>query len=82
MRVVIVGCGRVGSLLASLLSTDGHQVAIIDRDATAFIPSSVTNLEKGDRVLVATLASALSKLDSVPTDHTHATIRTCHDRSD
>jgi len=36
MRVVIVGCGRVGSLLASLLSTDGHQVAIIDRNVAAF----------------------------------------------
>ena len=36
MRVVIVGCGRVGSLLASLLSTNGHEVVIIDRNATAF----------------------------------------------
>ncbi|MCL5960064.1 MAG: TrkA family potassium uptake protein [Chloroflexi bacterium] len=36
MRVVIVGCGRVGSLLASLLSTDAHEVAIIDRNAAAF----------------------------------------------
>ncbi|MBI2955310.1 MAG: TrkA family potassium uptake protein [Chloroflexi bacterium] len=36
MRVIIVGCGRVGSLLAMLLSTDGHEVSIIDRDATAF----------------------------------------------
>ncbi len=36
MRVIIVGCGRVGSLLAMLLSTDGHEVVIIDRDAAAF----------------------------------------------
>lgn len=36
MRVVIVGCGRVGSLLAMMLSTDGHNVAIIDRNAASF----------------------------------------------
>ncbi|MDA8189351.1 MAG: TrkA family potassium uptake protein [Dehalococcoidales bacterium] len=36
MRVVIVGCGRVGSLLATMLSTDGHNVTIIDRSAAAF----------------------------------------------
>ncbi|MBI2863871.1 MAG: TrkA family potassium uptake protein [Chloroflexi bacterium] len=36
MKVVIVGCGRVGSLLAGLLATDGHEVAIVDRSASAF----------------------------------------------
>lgn len=36
MRVVIVGCGRVGSTLATLLSADGHEVAIVDRHAAAF----------------------------------------------
>lgn len=36
MRVVIVGCGRVGSLLATMLSADGHVVAIIDRNPAAF----------------------------------------------
>lgn len=36
MRVVIVGCGRVGSSLAELLSADGHDVAIIDRHPAAF----------------------------------------------
>lgn len=36
MRVIIVGCGRVGSLLAMLLSTGGDQVAVIDRSASAF----------------------------------------------
>ncbi|MCL4460059.1 MAG: TrkA family potassium uptake protein [Chloroflexi bacterium] len=42
MRVVIVGCGRVGALLATILSTDGHNVAIIDRNAATFkrLPSS------------------------------------------
>lgn len=36
MRFVIVGCGRVGSQLASRLSIQGHQVAIVDRDPAAF----------------------------------------------
>lgn len=33
MYVIIVGCGRVGSELASLLSAEGHNVVIIDRNA-------------------------------------------------
>ncbi len=36
MRVVVIGCGRVGSLLATTLSADGHDVVVIDRDRAAF----------------------------------------------
>jgi len=36
MRLVILGCGRVGSLLASMMSRAGHEVAIIDKNAEAF----------------------------------------------
>lgn len=36
MHVVILGCGRVGSLLADRLDEAGHSVAIIDQDAQAF----------------------------------------------
>lgn len=36
MRVVIAGCGRVGALLATKFSSEGHDIAIIDRDQTAF----------------------------------------------
>ena len=36
MRVVVMGCGRVGASLADALSRLGHEVAVIDRDATAF----------------------------------------------
>ena len=36
MRVVIMGCGRVGILLTQELVAAGHQVAVIDRDARAF----------------------------------------------
>lgn len=36
MRVVILGCGRVGSTLAATLTRAGHQVCVIDRDQSAF----------------------------------------------
>lgn len=36
MRVVVMGCGRVGAAVADGLSRIGHDVAIIDRDSTAF----------------------------------------------
>lgn len=36
MRVVILGCGRVGAELATILSRDGHDVLVIDRNQEAF----------------------------------------------
>jgi trk system potassium uptake protein TrkA len=36
MRYVIVGCGRLGSMLATRLGEDRQDVAIVDRDAEAF----------------------------------------------
>jgi len=36
MKVVITGCGQVGAQLAEMLSLDGHDVAVIDRDGTSF----------------------------------------------
>ncbi|WP_419998492.1 potassium channel family protein [Streptomyces boninensis] len=36
MHIVIMGCGRVGSTLARTLEQQGHTVAVIDRDPTAF----------------------------------------------
>ncbi len=36
MKVVIMGCGRVGSRLAWLLDADGHQVTILDTDSYSF----------------------------------------------
>ncbi|MBU1027330.1 MAG: TrkA family potassium uptake protein [Candidatus Margulisbacteria bacterium] len=36
MHVIIVGCGRVGSQLAQILSTEGHNVVIIDKNAESF----------------------------------------------
>lgn len=36
MKVVIAGCGRVGGMLADKFSAEGHDVAVIDKDRTAF----------------------------------------------
>ena len=36
MRVVIMGCGRVGSALAGDLSREGNDVMVLDTDAAAF----------------------------------------------
>ena len=36
MRVVILGCGRVGSGLAERLAAEGHQVAVVEQDREAF----------------------------------------------
>ncbi len=42
MKVVIMGCGRVGAQLAGLLDTDGHSVTVLDTDAYSFrrLPST------------------------------------------
>lgn len=36
MYVIIVGCGRVGSELAKLLSAEGHNVVVIDKNRESF----------------------------------------------
>lgn len=36
MKVLIVGCGRVGGFLAGILDRDGHQVTVVDVDRAAF----------------------------------------------
>ncbi len=37
MHIIIVGCGRVGSELAQLLSSEGHDVVIIDKEEQSFV---------------------------------------------
>ncbi|WP_082966372.1 potassium channel family protein [Mycolicibacter sinensis] len=49
MRVVVMGCGRVGASVADGLSRIGHEVAIIDRDTTAF--NRLSPEFSGERVL-------------------------------
>ena len=36
MKVVIMGCGRVGAQLAALLDAEGHLVTTLDTDAYSF----------------------------------------------
>ncbi|MDD6237290.1 MAG: TrkA family potassium uptake protein [Clostridiales bacterium] len=36
MNILVIGCGKVGSQLASMLSEEGHDVSVVDRDAKNF----------------------------------------------
>jgi trk system potassium uptake protein TrkA len=36
MKVIIVGCGRVGARLARQLDVEGHSVAVVDQQVSAF----------------------------------------------
>ena len=42
MKIIIMGCGRVGAQLAGMLDTDGHEVTVLDIDAHSFrrLPAS------------------------------------------
>lgn len=32
MKIIVVGCGKVGSALARQLSEEGHDVSVVDRN--------------------------------------------------
>jgi trk system potassium uptake protein TrkA len=36
MKIVVMGCGRVGAALAAQLSSEGNEVLVLDIDPTAF----------------------------------------------
>jgi trk system potassium uptake protein len=36
MKIILMGCGRVGAQLASLLDADGHKVIVLDNDTNSF----------------------------------------------
>lgn len=36
MNILIVGCGKVGARLASVLSREGHDISIVDKEESAF----------------------------------------------
>lgn len=42
MKIVIMGCGRVGAALAALLDVDGHDVCVLDTEPYSFrrLPST------------------------------------------
>ncbi len=36
MKIIIMGCGRVGSRLANVLDSEGHEVVVVDRNQQSF----------------------------------------------
>jgi len=42
MKIVIMGCGRVGARFASLMDDEGHEVTVLDNDTYSFrrLPAS------------------------------------------
>ncbi|MCX7841879.1 MAG: TrkA family potassium uptake protein [Clostridia bacterium] len=36
MHIIVIGCGKVGSRLAQIMSEEGHDVVIVDNDRNAF----------------------------------------------
>jgi trk/ktr system potassium uptake protein len=55
VKILIVGCGRVGSQIAADMDKSGHEVTIIDRDPAQFSRASqrgvLTNDFKGNQVV-------------------------------
>jgi trk system potassium uptake protein TrkA len=49
MKVVIMGCGRVGAELAAMLDREGHQVTVLDIDPDSF--SQLPPGFRGNRVV-------------------------------
>ncbi|MFN8617116.1 MAG: TrkA family potassium uptake protein [Dehalococcoidia bacterium] len=49
MNVIVMGCGRLGSRIATVLDQEGHHVTVLDSNEAAFkrLPSGF----KGDRVV-------------------------------
>jgi len=42
MKIIIMGCGRVGARLAAMMDVEGHEVTVLDNDTYSFrrLPSS------------------------------------------
>jgi trk system potassium uptake protein TrkA len=36
MKIIVMGCGRVGSRLANVLDSEGHEVTVVDRNQQSF----------------------------------------------
>jgi trk system potassium uptake protein TrkA len=55
LKILIIGCGRVGSQIAAEMDKAGHEVTIIDRDPNQFSRASqrgvLTNDFKGNQVV-------------------------------
>ena len=55
LKLIIIGCGRVGSQIAADMDRSGHEVVIVDRDPNAFSRAAtrgvLTRDFKGDQVV-------------------------------
>ncbi len=58
MNLIVIGCDRVGSMLATLMSADGHNVTVVDKNPEsfknlpmAFTGTKVVGVEFESRVL-------------------------------
>lgn len=55
LRLLIVGCGRVGSQVAANMDREGHEVVIVDRDPNSFSRAAnrgvLTREFRGDQVI-------------------------------
>lgn len=49
MKVVIMGCGRVGSTLATLMDQAGHKITVIDSNNDSF--RRLTSDFKGEKII-------------------------------
>ena len=38
LKIIIVGCGKVGTTLVEQLSKEGHDIIIIDKNAKGMVP--------------------------------------------
>ena len=66
MRVVILGCGRTGSAIASSLAAEGDRVSVIDNQRSNFSRLTPSHLESGAVSVVegdGTLSSILAQAE-------------------
>lgn len=57
--IVVVGCGRLGSILANRLSSEGHSIVVIDQDEQHF--SKLSTAFSGFRIVGDAVESAILK---------------------
>ena len=70
MKVIIGGCGRVGAVLATKLSAEGHEIVVIDKN-----PASFTRLGKSfSGTTLRGMVFDKSVLDAAGADRTDAYI--------
>lgn len=84
MRIVIIGCGRIGAQLAYSLFKRGHQVSVVDENVTSFNnlpPDFMGRVQEGDALNQEVLRRAgIEKCDGLAavTDSDTLNVVICH----